>query len=47
MCWMGWKQAKQPFSKKMKDYIQSIDIIDDMKKISEVVKMRQVSIFIN
>ncbi len=44
MCWMGWKQAHKPFSKKMLEYIKNIDIIGDMKKISDVVKIRSVSI---
>jgi hypothetical protein len=41
---MGWKQAHKPFSKKMLEYIKNIDIIGDMKKISDVVKIRSVSI---
>lgn len=40
MCWMGWKQAKMPFSKKMKEYISNMDILEDFRKISDVVKMR-------
>ncbi len=40
ICWMGWEHSQKPFSKKMKDYIANIDILDDMKKISDVVKIR-------
>lgn len=40
ICWMGWKQSKEPLSKKLKDYILQMDILEDMKKISEVVKIR-------
>ena len=42
MCWTGWKQSKEPFSQKMLEYINSIDITGDMKKISETVKMRPI-----
>lgn len=42
MCWMGWKQAKVPISKKLLEYISQIDIISDMKKITETVKIRPV-----
>ena len=41
MCWMGWDHSQKPFSKKIKDYISGIDIIGDMKKISDIVKIRQ------
>ena len=40
ICWMGWEHSQKPFSKKMKDYIANIDILEDMKKISDVVKIR-------
>ena len=46
MCWMGWKQSQEPLSKNLKEYIASIDILGDMKSISEVVKIRPVSFFI-
>lgn len=40
MCWMGWEQTKQPLSEKLKDYVLQIDILDDMNKLSEIVKIR-------
>ena len=42
MCWMGWNQSKKPFSKKMLEFISSINIIEDMRRISDVVKIRSV-----
>ena len=27
ICWMSWKQANIPFTKELKDYIESINII--------------------
>ena len=43
MCWMGWKQANEKFSNKLKEYINNIDILNDLRKISSIVKMREVS----
>jgi len=40
---MGWKQSQEPLSKKLQDYIASIDILNDMKSISELIKIRPVS----
>lgn len=44
MCWMGWDQAKEPFSDELKQYIRKINIIDDMNRLSKAVKMREVNI---
>ncbi len=41
LCWTGWDQSNIPFSKEMKDYIQSIDIISDMEKLSKLIKLRE------
>ena len=41
LCWTGWDQANQPFSEKMKKYIENIDIIADMERLSKVIKLRE------
>ena len=41
LCWTGWDQVNIPFSKEMKDYIKSIDIISDMEKLSKLIKLRE------
>lgn len=43
MCWMGWKQSKEKFSSKLKEYISNINIDNDLNKISNIVKIRPVS----
>ena len=40
ICWMTWKQAKEPFTKKEKEYIESINIIEDMKKLNSYIYLR-------
>jgi hypothetical protein len=42
MCWMGWDQANLPFSKEMLDYINKIDILEDMHYMSQIIKLRDV-----
>jgi hypothetical protein len=44
MCWMGWDQAQIPFSKEMLAYISKIDILSDMKRLSSIIKLRDVSL---
>lgn len=41
LCWMGWDQAQQPFTDKLKAYIQSIDIVADMERLSKTIKLRE------
>ena len=41
LCWMGWDQAQEPITDKMKAYIQQIDIIADMEKLSKTIKLRE------
>ena len=41
LCWMGWDQAQEPFSEKMKEYINSIDIVGDMERLSKTIKLRE------
>lgn len=43
MCWMGWDQAQQPFSKELLSYIKKIDIMGDMKYLSKSIKLREVN----
>ncbi len=44
MCWMTWQQSKKPFSKEILQYIEKIDIQEDIKRISENIKIREVEI---
>jgi hypothetical protein len=37
---MTWKQAKEPFTKKEKEYIESINIIEDMRKLNSYIYLR-------
>ena len=46
MCWMSWYQSKKPLSKELLDYIEKIDIMADIKRISENIKIRNVTKFI-
>jgi len=40
MCWMGWDQAQVPFSKELLSYIKKIDIMGDMQRMSNSIKLR-------
>ena len=40
ICWMSWSQAEVPFTKKEKEYIESINIIEDMKKLNSYIYLR-------
>lgn len=42
MCWMGWDQINKPISIELKNYIKKIDILDDMKRMSQCIKLRDV-----
>jgi len=44
MCWMSWNQAKKPFSKKSLEYIESINIMEDIRCLNELVKIRDISL---
>lgn len=41
LCWMTWKQAEVPFTEEEKNYISSIDILEDMERIDKVIKLRE------
>ena len=40
ICWMSWKQAEVPFTQKEKEYIESINIIEDMEKLNSYIYLR-------
>lgn len=40
ICWMSWSQAEVPFTAKEKEYIESINIIEDMKKLNSFIYLR-------
>ena len=40
MCWMTWKQAEVPFTQKEKEYIESINIIEDMERLNSYIYLR-------
>ena len=40
ICWMSWKQAEVPFTKKEKEYIESIDILEDMERLNSYIYLR-------
>lgn len=41
ICWMGWDQAGEPFSENTRNYILNINVLDDMKRLSKVIKLRE------
>jgi hypothetical protein len=43
MVWMGWECAQQPFSEELLDYIKKINIVADMRRISQCIKLRDVN----
>ena len=40
LCWMTWSQAEKPFTEEEKNYIDSIDIIEDMKNLNSHIFLR-------
>ena len=46
MVWMGWEQSQKPFSKEMLKYIEKIDILEDIKRMRQIIKLREVNILI-
>ena len=40
ICWMSWSQAQRPFTKEEKEYIESIDIVEDMKNLNKYIFLR-------
>ena len=44
MCWMSWDQANIPFCDEIKNYVRKINIIEDMNRLSKIIKMRDVNI---
>ena len=40
ICWMSWKQAEVPFTQKEKEYIENINIIEDMEKLNSYIYLR-------
>ena len=40
ICWMSWSQAEKPFTEEEKEYIESIDIIEDMKNLNKYIFLR-------
>lgn len=41
-CWLSWKQASHPFSKKTLEYIKSIDIMKDIETLNNQYKFRPI-----
>jgi len=42
MVWMSWDQSQKPFSKEMLKYIDQIDIEKDIKRMRQIIKLREV-----
>jgi len=40
MCWMSWDQSNEPFSSEMLNYINKINIIEDIKSLSQNIKIK-------
>ena len=40
ICWMSWSQAEKPFTDEEKKYIDSINIIEDMKYLNQYIFLR-------
>ena len=40
ICWMSWSQAEKPFTEAEKEYIDSINIIEDMKQLNKFIFLR-------
>ena len=40
ICWMSWKQANIPFTQEEKEYIESINIIEDMERLNSYIYLR-------
>ena len=40
LCWMSWSQAEKPFTEDEKKYIDSIDILEDMKNLNQYIFLR-------
>ena len=40
ICWMSWKQAEIPFTQKEKEYIDNINILEDMEKLNSYIYLR-------
>ena len=40
ICWMSWSQAEKPFTEAEKEYIDSIDIIEDMETLNKYIFLR-------
>ena len=40
ICWMSWSQAEKPFTDKEKEYIDSINIVEDMEKLNQFIFLR-------
>ena len=40
ICWMSWSQAEKPFTDEEKEYIDSINIVEDMKKLNKYLFLR-------
>jgi hypothetical protein len=43
MCWMNWDQARVPFSNEDLKYIRNINYLEDMKRLSHNIKLRDVN----
>ncbi|MCQ2820887.1 MAG: hypothetical protein MJ252_26820 [archaeon] len=41
LCWTGWDQISEPLSEDLVKYIKSIDILGDMKYLSNSIKLRE------
>ena len=41
ICWTSWDQAQVEFSQEMKEYIKNINILEDMRRISQYIKLRE------
>lgn len=42
LCWLGWRQASQPFSKKSMDYINEIDVMKDISMLEATFRFRPI-----
>jgi hypothetical protein len=42
LCWLSWRQAEEPFSKRSLEYINSIDIKQDIALLEKTLKFRPI-----
>ncbi len=42
IAWLSWRQAEKPFSKRIMEFIENIDIMEDIKLLETTFKFRPI-----